>query len=311
MGSCNSTATKRNVPIRARIENARNFSATKSDYLLSDELSNKSKINKKYKISTGYLGKGASGIVSEATDKEGKRYAIKCINKLIIKNVTNIQSEVEISLLLDHKHIIKCYEIYEDIKTISFVLELIEGGDLLDYITKSPIHHLTDDVSLDIMIQILDTLKYMHIENKIVHRDIKPENFMVIFDNEQKPQIKLIDFGFACFIPSSGKMNDFLGSPIYTAPEMLRKEQYDAKVDIWSAGIVLFNMLTGYQPFSSEKEEDIDNEVLDKEIHFEVIPNEQLRQLCMMMLEKNPDRRANVEDALSYAKKIKKDVDNK
>ena len=58
-------------------------------------------------------------------------------------------------------------------------------------------------------------------------------------------------------------------------------------------------------------EEDIDNEVLDKEIHFEVIPNEQLRQLCMMMLEKNPDRRANVEDALSYAKKIKKDVDNK
>ena len=102
-------------------------------------------------------------------------------------------------------------------------------------------------------------------------------------------------------------MNDFLGLPIYTAPEILQKENYDMKVDIWSAGILLFNMLTGYQPFNSEREGEIDNEVLSKDINFNVIPNEELRELCRMMLEKEPKRRANVEDALKFAKKIKRD----
>ena len=123
--------------------------------------------------------------MSEATDKEGKRYAIKCINKLIIKNVTNIQSEVEISLLLDHKHIIKCYEIYEDIKTISFVLELIEGGDLLDYITKSPIHHLTDDVSLDELEQSV----YDEIYNFLFPNEIEVQSHSEII-NKIKEVIK-------------------------------------------------------------------------------------------------------------------------
>lgn len=309
MGPCNSTNIKANRPIRIRIENSRRtFNPTKSDYLLSDDLSNKLKITRKYSISTEYLGKGSSGVVSEATDKNGKKYAIKCINKLIFNNVANITSEVEISLLLNHEHIIKCYEVYEDLKTISFVMELIEGGDLLDYITKSPIHHLTDDISIELIIQILETIKYLHVENKIAHRDIKPENFLVVFDRFQKPKIKLIDFGFACFVPQSGTMDDFLGSPIYTAPEILKKEKYDMKVDIWSTGIVLFNMLTGYQPFSAEKEEDLDNEELTKDINFSVIPNEELRELCMMMLEKDPKRRANVEEALNFAKKIKRDM---
>ena len=67
-------------------------------------------------------------------------------------------------------------------------------------------------------------------------------------------------------------------------------------------------MLTGYQPFSAEREEDLDNEVLIKDINFNVISNEELRELCKMMLEKDPKRRANVEDALTFAKKIKRDL---
>lgn len=306
MGPCNSTDIKANKPIRIRIQNARkNFNPSQSEYLLSDELATKGRITKKYKLSTEYLGRGASGVVSEATDKKGKKYAVKCVNKLVLKNVTNITSEVEISLLLDHPHIIKCFEVYEDMKTISFVMELIEGGDLLDYITGSPLNHLTDEESLDIIIQILETLKYLHIDNKIVHRDLKPENFLVL-EGRKKGFVKLIDFGFATYIPEDDQLKDDLGSPIYTAPEILRKQPYNEKVDIWSAGVILFNMVTGYQPFFSEKEDEIDKVVLSKQINFSVIQNENLKQLCMHMLEKDPKKRFDVLQALDFARKVEK-----
>ena len=127
---------------------------------------------------------------------------------------------------------------------------------------------------------------------------------------KNKPIIKLSDFGFSCKIPESGLMNEHLGTPIYNAPEILLRRKYNCKCDIWSVGVILFNLLTGYQPFSTENEDEMDNEELTKDINFTVINNKQLKELCMNMLEKDPNKRWNAKQALNFAKKINLKNDN-
>ena len=91
---------------------------------------------------------------------------------------------------MDHENIIKTYEIYEDLKTISFIMDLIDGGDLVSFISKSPNNKLDDNTSLNLIIQILETLYYLHNEKNIVHRDIKPENLLVERVEDLTPKLK-------------------------------------------------------------------------------------------------------------------------
>ena len=126
-----------------------------SDYILPIEYSIRKKISLDYTMDSNFIGKGGSGEVYIARNKKGEKFAIKTINKLHIKYKESIISEVKISKNVNHKHIVKCYGVYEDLKTISFVLELIEGGDLFDFIIKFPGKHLEEILSLEILIQIL------------------------------------------------------------------------------------------------------------------------------------------------------------
>ena len=281
------------------------------NYLISNNLTIKDNIRKFYNISEEYLGKGLCGEVCKATNKENKIFAIKRVNKQNLNILQNIPNEIKISLSLNHKNIIKTYEVYEDKKTISFVMDLINGGDLFEYITSQPEGKLTEIQSLEIIIKILETINYLHNDLHICHRDIKPENFLVQTNSDNSIELKLIDFGFACYF-SGKKMKEFLGTPIYTAPEILKHELYDEKCDIWRVGIILFNCLTGYQPFSTEskKIEDLDNEVLNKDIDYSLIKNVDVVTLCECMLEKNPKKRFNCVEALQTAKYVLKQILN-
>ena len=290
-----------------------NINNINNSYIISDNLIIKDNIKKYYDISEEYLGKGLCGVVCKATNKENKIFAIKRVNKQNLNILQNIPNEIKISLSLNHKNIIKTYEVYEDTKTISFVMDLISGGDLFEYITSQPEGKLTEIQSLEIIIQILETINYLHNNLHICHRDIKPENFLVQINSDKSINLKLIDFGFACYFPNQGKkMKEFLGTPIYTAPEILKHELYDEKCDIWSVGIILFNCLTGYQPFSTESKnvEDIDNEVLTKDINYSLITNNDIVTLCECMLEKDPKKRFNCIEALESAKYVLKEVLN-
>ena len=318
MGVCNSTNEKPNKPNVVQIKVKKNkkdssSSQTKtsistkdklSDYIIPSNLSIRSPLSQKYKLSNEFLGRGASGIVSEGTDQSGQKYAIKTINKLSLKSIEVLVKEVEISLSLNHPHIIKYYEVYEDLKSVSVVMDLAEGGDLFDFILKSPDGRLSDEVTLELMIQILETMDYLHNEKKICHRDIKPENFLIIIE-DSKPNIKLIDFGFATYLKEGVAMNDYLGTPQYTAPEIINREPYDEKVDLWSIGILLFNMLTGCQPFTSESYVPIEEQVCSKIIPFEAIENRHLKNLCYNLLERDPSQRYNAKRALNYAYEIR------
>ncbi len=305
MGVCCVEAKKPERKVKS-IKQSKIIETKDGNFFFPDSLTKKDNINKYYKIEEEYFGKGSTGIVCKAIDKAGKIYAVKRINKTLIKSYVKITEEVEISKTVTHKNITRTYEIFEDEKTISFVMDLIEGGDLFEYILNNNNGKLSENQTMDFLIQILETISYLHNELNIVHRDLKPENFLIEIKNNNNPIIKLIDFGFACHIPKSGYMNSFFGSPIYTAPEIIKKWSYNEKVDLWSVGIILFNMITGYQPFNTEGTDyDIDNEVLEKDVQFDVIPNENIRELCINLLEKYPARRINAKDALQKALQIK------
>lgn len=99
----------------------------------------------------------------------------------------------------------------------------------------------------------------MH-EQDICHRDIKPENILLSPEESTEPDkltIKLTDFGFACFYRPERGLKQVLGSPLYMAPEIVREEQYDKKVDIWSVGIIAHILLSGCPPFFGKTKQDI------------------------------------------------------
>ena len=207
--------------------------------------------------------------------------------------------EIDITLNLDHENVVKCHGIYEDLSAIHLVLELIAGGDLFDHIVHSPLRRLTENEAIGILEQILRALNYLHFEKKVAHRDVKPENFLM-YNEKGRNKVRLIDFGFATYIPPDGLMSQQLGTPQYAAPELFLEQQYTAKVDVWSAGIVLFNMINGSQPFACNKNcpDLIKDQVLNKEIDFSGFTNPQLRTLCQHLLERDPNKRPTATQAL-------------
>ena len=306
MGSCGSTNEKDNKTRVIRV-NRRPDKGVEGDYIVPENLANHNDINKKYKLSNAVMGEGATGTVCEGIDKEGNHFAIKRINKMKIRDRNILYNEATISLKVDHPHIIKTYEVYEDLKTVSFIMDIIDGGDLFDFITKSPEGKLTDENALNLLIQVLETLYYLHDEMNICHRDIKPENFLVEILDNGETNLKLIDFGFACEIKDN--LKDYLGTPTYTAPEIIKREYYNEKVDIWSTGILFFNMLTGCQPYNSNDYIPLDEQVLNKSIPFGKIENDKLKNLCKKLLVKDPIKRLSAKESLEKAYDLRDEIE--
>ena len=262
-------------------------------------------INNDYSISEIILGKGATGIVREAQDKkDGKKYAIKTVWKADIEQNECFKKEIDITLQLDHTNIVKCYAIYEDNNSIHLVLEEITGGDLFDHIIHSNNRKLTDNEAMDLLGQIFEELHYLHDEVGIVHRDIKPENFL-LYNDGRRNIIKLIDFGFATNCTNGETMNEQLGTPQYAAPEIFEQKPYTNKVDMWSTGVVLYNMIKGTQPFSNKDIENVKEQVLHKDIDFKGFRNNQLKELCEGLLERDPEKRLNAFQAKKKLELIK------
>lgn len=209
-------------------------------------------------------------------------------------------NEIEILLQINNDNVIKCHKVFEDNNCIHFVLDLIEGGDLFDYLMSCPGNAISENRTQEFTYQILDGLNYIHNKN-IVHRDIKPENYLICHSNNQL-KIKLIDFGFAGIIKEGKKLTDSVGSLQYISPEMLKGQEYDTKVDIWAAGIVMYNMLTGKQPFYGKTDEELVKNILSFEPKYEdeiFVHNPCVKSLCKSLLEKDPTKRVSAGEALS------------
>ena len=288
----------------------KNLSSKNMKYILPESISKRQDITEVYKLSKNIVSYGATSLLYIGENNSKEKFAVKRVVKSTIKKKQKMFiKEAELCLKLHHENIIKYYEIYEDNNFINIVMELGDA-DLFDVIVNSPNGVVPDLLAIDLLIQIFEVINFLH-DNKIIHCDIKPENFVVKFDKNKKacPILKLIDFGNARKMSLDGeKLKNFSGTLCYMAPELFEKNGFDEKVDEWAAGILMFNMLTGCDPFGQKSESDLRTKILYNNIDFSTIKNERLRELNKKLLEKFVAKRISAREALEEIKNIKKDI---
>ena len=214
------------------------------------------------------LGNGAYGKVRLYRDRNYKEllFAIKTLKKEGIPQYqfNLLKSEVNILSNLDHPNIVKYFGTFEDEFFIHIVMEYLKGHDLDKIIALKNYTGFDEKNMCQIIQQLLKALYFIHSKN-IIHRDIKPEN--VLFSNKRNySSLKLIDFGLATF---SKEDNKSVGTPFYMSPETIDGNS-TFQSDVWSVGIIVYQMITGKTPFESEdKDKDKDNKTLYKKIQTE------------------------------------------
>ena len=146
---------------------------------------------------------------------------------------------------LDHPNIVKIHEYFEDRDKCYIITEILKGGELFDEITRR--NRFSENDAAMIMKHIFQSVNYCH-KNHIMHRDLKPENIM-LEENKDYSQIKIIDFGLSRHFENDEIIHQAIGTPDYMAPEVMNR-QYNEKCDIWSCGVILYILLSGFPPFS-------------------------------------------------------------
>ncbi|MFO1312377.1 MAG: serine/threonine-protein kinase [Burkholderiales bacterium] len=208
----------------------------------------------KYEIE-GALGKGAMGIVYKGYDPQIERYvAIKTIRKDLVdpevahQYMARFKNEARAAGRLMHPHIVAVYEYGED-ETVAYIaMEYVEGSGLREHLNRRETFDFAQLVGL--MRQLLDALEFAH-ERGVVHRDIKPSNLIVTDGG----RLKVADFGIARVDTSNlTQAGMIIGTPSYMSPEQCRGLDSDGRSDLWSAGVVMYELLTGDKPFKGTLE---------------------------------------------------------
>ncbi|SCU90491.1 LAMI_0E02300g1_1 [Lachancea mirantina] len=219
------------------------------------------------------LGTGHYAVVKEAINKDtGDVLAVKIFHPQQNddqKKTKQFREETKILMSIHHKHIVRLIERFVEPVTKAqirtyLVLEKVNDGELFDRIVRKT--KLRQDETRAIFKQLLSGLNYLHQKN-IIHRDIKPENILLSIRRRQTATelqmgpwdegeidvtVKIADFGLAKFIGEMQFTNTLCGTPSYVAPEVLKKSGYTSKVDLWSAGVLLYVCLCGFPPFSEQ-----------------------------------------------------------
>lgn len=207
------------------------------------------------------LGTGAYAEVCLCTHIEHQiPRAVKIINKRLLESETcksQFIAEINILKQLDHPSIIRAFEFFEDADQYYIVMEHCKGGELFDEIIKHK--QFTEYQTAQIVKQIFSCIAYLH-SIGIMHRDLKPEN-LLLEEKDDLLNIKLIDFGVATKFDKNG-MTGMIGTPSYLAPEVITGK-YNEKCDVWSVGVIMYILLSGFQPFQADTPNKLYEEIQD------------------------------------------------
>ncbi len=238
------------------------------------------------------LGEGGMGVVYLAEDTKLKRnVAIKFLPHQISANKEErkrFEIEAQAAASLNHPNVATIYAIEESDDQVFIVMEYIDGKELKHFVETGHAPSLPIDNVINYAIQIADGLEAAH-KKGIVHRDIKSQNIMITNDGK----VKIMDFGLAK-VSGTSKLTQIgttIGTIAYMSPEQTKGDEVDHRTDIWSFGVVLYEMITGKMPFKGDYDQAVIYSILNEEPENISEINEGLKHIISKSLEKNPDDR--------------------
>ncbi|XP_029703904.1 serine/threonine-protein kinase BRSK2 isoform X6 [Takifugu rubripes] len=244
------------------------------------------------------LGKGQTGLVKLGVHCiTGQKVAIKIVNreKLSESVLMKVEREIAILKLIEHPHVLKLHDVYENNKYLYLVLEHVSGGELFDYLVKKG--RLTPKEARKFFRQIISALDFCH-SHSICHRDLKPENLLL----DEKNNIRIADFGMASLQVGDSLLETSCGSPHYACPEVIRGEKYDGRrADVWSCGVILFALLVGALPFDHDNLRQLLEKVKSGVFHMPHFIPPDCQSLLKGMIEVNPEKRLTLEAIQKHA----------
>lgn len=251
------------------------------------------------------VGAGAYAEVCRAKKRStGRGVVVKRITKRSPDDVVAVQREINVMRRLDHPNCARLYEIFEDARLHYLVIELCEGGEMLDAVVDH--QHFTESSAALLIRQICNATAYMH-GRGVLHRDLKLANCLLskkttvpLEDNV----VKIVDFGFSCLLEPSGALRKTrVGTPAFIAPEVLAGS-YERPADMWSIGVIAYVLLGGEPPFAGSTDEEVLAKVRTGKFtfndEFEDVSG-QAKEFIHGCLEISPDRRLTATKALDHA----------
>lgn len=245
------------------------------------------------------LGKGGFGEVWKVIHKKTNNiYVIKVIDKKNIieqKLVEQMNREIEIMYKIDHPHVVKLVNHFEDDNKFYLILHYASKGQLYSLLKKQG--KFDEKTTAQFIRETIEAVKYLHsFDPPIIHRDIKPENLLL----DENMRIKLADFGWSNFKEDDETRNTYCGTPEYLSPEMVKRIGHDASVDIWSLGVLLFELLAGYAPFSGANQEELFNNIRKVRINWPSDFPPLAKNLITRILKLNPKDRMTLDEILMH-----------
>ena len=244
------------------------------------------------------IGKGSFSTVYKGYNRETleivaiKQIDIDSNNK---KLVNRLNIEIEIMKKLNHKNIIKLIDVYNDSDgCVYIIMEYCSNNNLTKFIKNRA---MKEKHVLRIMKQIFAGLKYL-ISNNIAHRDLKPQNILL----DENLNVKISDFGFAKIFKENNLTQSLCGSPLYMAPEIMKYKKYTIKADLWSLGIILFELLVGNPPYIAKthielmKKIDCDPIIIPSYCNISL----EVQDLIYNLLQKNADNRISWDELFEH-----------
>ncbi|XP_072986209.1 phosphoenolpyruvate carboxylase kinase 2-like [Typha latifolia] len=252
------------------------------------------------------IGRGRFGVVYRCTSRStGEAFALKSVDKSRLADAVDrdgaaLEAKVTQLAAAGNPNVIQIHDAYEDADWIHLVMELCSGLDLFEWIRIRHGSPASEPEAAAVMAPLMQALAACH-RRGVAHRDVKPDN--VMFDGTGG--VRLTDFGSAAFFGAGRRMVGLVGTPYYVAPEVVRGDEYGEKVDVWSAGVVMYVMLAGgAPPFYGETAGDIFTAVLRGNLRFPtrifsgISPA--AKDLMRRMMCKDVSRRFSAEQVLAH-----------
>ncbi|XP_052278022.1 death-associated protein kinase 1-like isoform X2 [Dreissena polymorpha] len=264
----------------------------------------KESVDIKYEIGDE-IGKGQFATVRRCRERaNGYEFAAKFIRKRRGggrrgAKMDDIEKEVEVLSETSHRNIINLYEVYETNREVILILELVDGGELFEYLSSKD--RLSEEEASSFLKQILNGVEHLH-SKYIAHLDLKPEN--ILLQEKNSTAVKLIDFGLSRKIGPKEEHRAMMGTAEFVAPEVVSFEPLSLASDMWSIGVITYILLSGASPFLGDNQQETYHNITAVNYEFDEeyfsSTSELAKDFIRQLLVKDPRKRATIRDCLNH-----------